>query len=186
MANNLLRINEAVRVTGISRNTLYRYMRNGKLSYTEKDGVRYLDRTEINTITPTDLAQQDLFSDKTDTPQLHSSYTGAIKELTQEIAGLRNTVTLLTSVLGDIVTAVSALQISTNPPQTRQIQPSVSDNERRTLEAQSKVWAALEQYKANGGKLPSIKAMAEDIGMDRGTFSKHKKTWELQQSDVSV
>lgn len=43
-----------------------------------------------------------------------------------------------------------------------------------------------DKAKANGGKLPSIKAMAEGIGMDRGTFSKHKKTWELQQSDVSV
>jgi transcriptional regulator of acetoin/glycerol metabolism len=186
MANNLLRINEAVRVTGISRNTLYRYMRNGKLSYTEKDGVRYLDRHEINKITPTDLAQQDLFSDKSDTPQLHLGDAKAIKELTQEVAALRTTITLLTSALSDIVTVVSKLQTRPVPSQTRQIQASVSDNERRTLEAQRKVWAALEQHKANGGKLPSIKVMAEEIGMDRGTFSKHKKTWELQQSDVSV
>jgi predicted site-specific integrase-resolvase len=185
MENNLLRINDAVRVTGISRNTLYRYMRDGKLSYTEKDGVRYLDRSEINAITPTDLAQQDLFNDKPDTQQLHSSDTGVIKELTHEISELRNTITLLTSALSDIVTIVSELQTRPVPFQAKQIPSPVSDNERRTLEAQSKVWAALEQYKANGGKLPSIKAMAEGIGMDRGTFSKHKKTWELQ-SDVSV
>ncbi len=185
MPSNMLRVNEAVRVTGMSRNTLYRYMRSGKLSYIENDGVRYLDRSEINAITPTDLAQQELFSNKSYTPQLHSSDTAAIKELTQEVAELRNTITLLTSALSDIVTVVSELKTHSVPLQTRQIQASVSDNERRTLEAQGKVWAALEQYKINGDKLPSIKAMAENIGMDRGTFSKHKKTWELQQSDVS-
>ncbi|MEZ8671554.1 helix-turn-helix domain-containing protein, partial [Vibrio splendidus] len=34
MVSDGLRVNEAARVTGISRNTLYRYMRSGKLSYT--------------------------------------------------------------------------------------------------------------------------------------------------------
>jgi hypothetical protein len=55
--------------------------------------------------------------------------------------------------------------------------PPTSDNERRAKEAQAKVFAVLEIYK-DTSKKPSIRAMAEEAGVERGTFSKHKKTWD--------
>ena len=178
MESKLLRVNEAVRVTGISRNTLYRYMRDKKLSYVEKGGKRYLDRKEINALTPTDLAQQDLFSvspdTQSDTPQLPS-----YAELCNEIKELRHSVTSLTSALMKIcdkVTRIDTPQTAAKPQHKR----SVSDNERRATEAQAKVFNVLEQYR-DDDKMPSIRAMAEEAGVERGTFSKHKKTWEAQK-----
>ena len=182
MESYMLRVNDAVKVTGVSRNTLYRYMRDNKLSYVEKGGKRYLDRKEINALTPTDLAQQDLFSVSTDTqsttPQLPS-----YAELCNEIKELRHCVTSLTAALIDIcdkVTRNDAPQVVSSPPKDR----PVSDNERRANEAQAKVFKVLEQYKG-ADKMPSIRAMAEEAGVERGTLSKYKKTWEAQ-NDVSV
>lgn len=175
MESHTLRVNDAVRVTGISRNTLYRYMRNNKLSYVEKGGKRYLDRKEINALTPTDLAQQDLFSVSTDTqsdtPQLPS-----YAELCNEIKELRHSVTSLTAALIEIcdkVTRNDTPQVVSSPSKNR----PVSDNERRANEAQAKVFKVLKQYK-DADKMPSIRAMAEEAGVERGTFSKHKKTWD--------
>jgi AcrR family transcriptional regulator len=182
MENKLLRVNEVVRVTGISRNTLYRYMRDKKLSYVEKGGKRYLDRKEINALTPTDLAQQDLFSvspdTQGDTPQLPS-----YAELCNEIKELRHSVTSLTAALIEICDKVTRNDTPQAAPKSPKERP-VSDNERRATEAQAKVFKVLEQYK-DDDKMPSIRAMAEEAGVERGTFSKHKKTWEAQ-SDVSV
>ncbi|MFA0541926.1 helix-turn-helix domain-containing protein [Vibrio sp. 10N.222.52.B7] len=182
MENHMLRVNDAVKVTGISRNTLYRYMRDNKLSYVERGGKRYLDRKEINALTPTDLAQQDLFSvssdTKSDAPQLPS-----YAELCNEIKELRHSVTSLTAALIEIcdkVTRNDTPQVVSSSPKDR----PVSDNERRANEAQAKVFKVLEQYK-DADKMPSIRAMAEEAGVERGTFSKHKKTWEAQ-NDVSV
>ncbi|MEZ9455626.1 helix-turn-helix domain-containing protein [Vibrio sp. 10N.286.49.A11] len=174
MIGDGLRVNEAARVTGISRNTLYRYMRSGKLSYTEKDGVRYLDRNEINAITPTELAQQDLFSVSNVTPDTPSN-----AELCAEIKALRSTVTKLTNALvtlSDVVTRITDTPRQVTTPK-KSSTPPTSDNERRAKEAQAKVFAVLEIYK-DTSKKPSIRAMAEEAGVERGTFSKHKKTWD--------
>ena len=178
MENKLLRVNEVVRVTGISRNTLYRYMRDKKLSFVEKGGKRYLDLKEINALTPTDLAQQDFFSVSTDTqsdtPQLPS-----YAELCNEIKELRHSVTSLTSALIEMCDKVTRNDTPQAAPKPQKERP-VSDNERRATEAQAKVFKVLEQHK-DDDKMPSIRAMAEEAGVERGTFSKHKKTWEAQK-----
>jgi transcriptional regulator of acetoin/glycerol metabolism len=179
MENNRLRVNEAVRVTGISRNTLYRYMRNGKLTYIEKDGVRYLDRKEINAITPTTLVQQSLFpvstDTKGDTPELPS-----YADLCNEIKELRYSIMSLTDVLADMRDKVKRNDTHQSPPKHQTKQPALSDNERRSNEAKAKVYKVLEQYK-DSDKMPSIRAMADEAGVERGTFSKHKKTWETSK-----
>lgn len=175
MENSTLRVNEAVRVTGISRNTLYRYMRDGKLSYIEEDGVRYLDRQEINQITPTEVAQQDLFHVSSVTPDTSSN-----AELCAEIKALRSTVTQLTKALvtlSDAVTRIADTQKPVTPAKKSSIPSATSDNERRAKEAQAKVFSVLERYK-DAPKMPSIRAMAEEAGVERGTFAKHKKSWD--------
>lgn len=181
MTESLLRINEAVRVTCISRNTLYRYMRDGKLTYVERNGVRYLKRSEINAITPTDLAQQDFFSSKSDTQKVTGD-TPSNAELCAEIKELRNTITHLTKALvtlGDTVTRIGDVTVPVIVP--KKSTPVKGDNERRAEEAQSKVFKVLEKYK-DADTLPSITAMATEADVNRGTFARHQKAWDAQSS----
>lgn len=176
MTESLLRINEAVKVTCISRNTLYRYMRDGKLTYVEKNGVRYLKRSEINAITPADLAQQDLFSSKSDTQKVTDD-TPSNAELCAEIKELRNTITHLTNALVTLSDAVTRISDVTVPVKAPKKSPSpTGDNGKRAEEAKSKVFKVLEKYK-DADKLPSVIAMADEANVNRGTFSRHQKTW---------
>ncbi|WP_154217067.1 helix-turn-helix domain-containing protein, partial [Vibrio parahaemolyticus] len=47
---DLLRINDACHVTGLSRKTIYRYMDKGTLKYQEINGKRYISLIDLEKI----------------------------------------------------------------------------------------------------------------------------------------
>lgn len=157
MVTSKLRVNDACKVTGLSRNTLYRYMRDGRVKFEEIDGVRWVD---ISNLRPS--------RDEMDTSGDVSELSHAIHELTKQVARLCN----LMEQDRDTVTVKKR-----NKPSSKL---HVSDNERRAKEAQNKVWAVLEQFRTSKEPMPTLIAMATMAGVERGTFAKHKKTWDAK------
>ncbi len=159
-----LRVNGACHVTSLSRNTLYRYMKSGSLPFEEVEGVRWLDISDLKALA---------HKNSKVIPEISTS--NDVSALSQEIHALTEQLTRLCNLLESQSDNVTVKKRNGDTPIA-----GVSDNERRAKEAQDKVWAVLEQYKTTKEPMPSIRAMSETAGVERGTFAKHKRTWESQ------
>ncbi|EJV0279279.1 helix-turn-helix domain-containing protein [Vibrio parahaemolyticus] len=71
----LLRINDACHVTGLSRKTIYRYMEKGILAYQEIDGKRYVNLSDLKSTQFTKKQKN-----KTDTKNDTNLEINALKE----------------------------------------------------------------------------------------------------------
>ncbi|KHF02941.1 helix-turn-helix transcriptional regulator, partial [Vibrio parahaemolyticus] len=88
---DLLRINDACHVTGLSRKTIYRYMDKGILEYQEIDGKRHIQLKDLKKI-----QRKKQTDPKRDTV---SDTKSEIKDLKDEIKSLKNSILQLTECL---------------------------------------------------------------------------------------
>ncbi|EKO3954004.1 TPA: helix-turn-helix domain-containing protein [Vibrio parahaemolyticus] len=175
---SLLRVNDACQIARLSRNTLYRYMKSGALKYMEENGVRLIELSDLEQFMSKSGGLPSVSKDVSfDVSKLHQS----INDLTHQISRLcdimeRNSDSVTTSKKAEKRHTVTQSDITSDVTYA-------TDNERRALEAQKKVFEVLDRYAESGEKMPSIRAMAEAAGVERGTFSKHKKTWEFKSAE---
>lgn len=180
----LLRINDACHVTGLSRKTLYRYMDKGILEYQEIDGKRYISLSDLKStqITKKQKIRKDT---KSDTDLEINALREDIKLLKNSILELNETIRQIMSVQrGNIPTTkgnMSDTKSDTNTNLTSKERLS-GDNERRAEEAKNRVFNALNKLlEANAlpmyrGKI-SPSGVQRETGIDRGTISKYLEEW---------
>ena len=159
---SLIRVNDACLVTGLSRNTLYRYMKSGRLDYTEKDGIRWVKYLSLKQFMPDHLA-----------PSVTYQVTqNEIQELTTSVHQLTHEVTRLCDII---------LQSQRHASPTPVTVDITDDNVRRALKAKTAVYAILDKYSKLNQKLPPNTKLAVEAGVERGTFAKHKKQWQIDR-----
>lgn len=182
----LLRINDACHVTGLSRKTLYRYMDKGTLDYQEIEGKRHIRLSDLKSIQKSKRTKI-VSGTKSDTK---SNSEKEIKELKEEIKSLKDSVLELNKTLLRLVKAPD-LVVSKNTHDTKTKRASKErisgDNERRAEEAKNRVFEALNKlFETNSlpmyrGKI-SPSGVQRETGIDRGTISKYLEEWEDQNS----
>ncbi|EOX3946367.1 helix-turn-helix domain-containing protein [Vibrio alginolyticus] len=180
----LLRINDACHVTGLSRKTLYRYMDKGILEYREIDGKRYISLSDLKSTQLT--KKQKRRKDTTSDTNLE------INALREEIKLLKNSILEL----NETIRQVMLVQIGNTPTPKDSVSGAKSDthtnltskerlsgdNERRAEEAKNRVFNALNKLlEANSlpmyrGKI-SPSGVQRETGIDRGTISKYLEEW---------
>ncbi|KZX61914.1 hypothetical protein A3712_24400 [Vibrio sp. HI00D65] len=172
----MLRINEVSQVTQISRNTLYRYMRNDTLPYTELDGVRFIKAKDLKLIKPNNKRNRN--NDE--------SVLKELKELKEEVKSLHVTVTKLTHLLTQkegVTVTPKVTQIDTQ----KVTQKSYNGNyEQRKQAVRDKLFPILDAYKEKGQGYPSTKDLAIEADISRGTCRKYRSEWEELQEKGSI
>ena len=173
----LLRINDACHVTGLSRKTLYRYMDKGILEYQEIDGKRYISLSDLKS-TQITKKQKNKKDTKSDTDL-------EINALREEIKSLKNSILELNKTIRQIIPVqkgnVPDTKIDTKTNLTSKERLS-GDNERRAEEAKNRVFNALNKL-LEADSLPmyrgkiSPSGVQRETGIDRGTISKYLEEW---------
>ena len=175
MECNKLRINDVVELTGLSRNTLYRYMREDSLKYTEINGIRYLEQSDVDTLI---VKKTRVKSDITDdTLSDVSVLCNAIYKLTNEISNISN---LLHNIsVSKLCNDVALKEQPKKESVSKGVTGNVSgDNIRRQNEAYTAVVEVLESYIESGKRMPMQKEMAAQAGVSPDTFRKHHNIWK--------
>lgn len=173
----LLRINDACHVTGLSRKTLYRYMDKGILEYREIDGKRYISLSDLKS-TQITKKQKNKKDTKSDTDL-------EINALREEIKSLKNSILELNKTIRQIIPVQKGnapdTKIDTKTNLTSKERLS-GDNERRAEEAKNRVFNALNKL-LEADSLPmyrgkiSPSGVQRETGIDRGTISKYLEEW---------
>ncbi len=160
-------VNLVSRVTGLSRNTLYRYMNEGRLPYKEGKQGRLIRRSDAKALQPKRPAKES-----------NQAMLDEIKQLTSEVCQLRHEVRQLSNVISVSMKQINSITDTVNKNENRVnvtgYDIGKSSNEGRQLEAIAKVQAILDKYQ-DPKELPSMAAMAREAGVDKGTFIKHFK-----------
>ncbi|ELU1680203.1 helix-turn-helix domain-containing protein [Vibrio parahaemolyticus] len=178
---DLLRINDACHVTGLSRKTLYRYMDKGALKYQEIDGKRYIALSDLKGIKRPPKKRNESRSD-------HDTSSEMI-ELKNEIITLKNSILYLNEhikEINDMLRTYVSKDESKKPIDTKKTplkKENISgDNERRAEEAKKRVFSALDKLLESDsiplyrGKI-SPSGVQKETGIDRGTISKYLPEW---------
>lgn len=181
--DDYISVNTVSGVTGLSRNTLYRYMNEGLLNYIEGKQGRLVKRSDAIALEPKrpHKAPDNLLTEEI------KRLTNEVYQLRQEVTLLRNVIqaelvqknrvseTVLThkdNVIGTDMTQKNRVKVTPNRDSLYEV--GKSSNEGRQLEAIAKVQTMIDKYQ-DASERPSMAAMAKEIGMDRGTFIKHFK-----------
>lgn len=172
----MLRINEVSRITQISRNTLYRYMRNDTLPFTEIDGVRFIKASDLKLIKKTTKP----------TGSNNESVLKELQELREEVKQLHVTVTALTHLLTQNKSATITDKVTSlvTPKVTRKT--SKGNYEQRKQAVRDKLFPILDGYKEKGQGYPSTKDLAVEADISRGTCTKYRKEWEELQEKGTI
>ncbi|MFW1712332.1 helix-turn-helix transcriptional regulator [Vibrio parahaemolyticus] len=173
----LLRINDACHVTGLSRKTIYRYMEKGILDYQEIDGKRYVNLSDLKS-TQFTKKQKNRTDTKNDTNL-------EINSLKEEIKLLKNSILELNKTIRQMVEEPKGY-VSNKKNDTQKSLVSKErlsgDNERRAEEAKNRVFNALNKLLETNslpmyrGKI-SPSGVQRETGIDRGTISKYLEEW---------
>ncbi|MDW2193982.1 helix-turn-helix transcriptional regulator, partial [Vibrio sp. 1641] len=141
---DLLRINDACHVTGLSRKTLYRYMDKGTLKYQEIDGKRHIALSDLKGI-------KRLPKKKTESTESNDTNL-EISELKNEIINLKNSILSLQKCIeetNDMLVKYASKSESKKTIDTKNAplkKENISgDNERRAEEAKKRVFSALDK-----------------------------------------
>lgn len=169
---SLLRINDACQVTGLSRNTLYRKMKDGSLSYTEKDGVRWVKVSSLKAFMQSDNCNSDI----------SLGITNDNSELVSALHGLTQAINKLCDIVTSSDTACDSVTVTNKSNVTSPIAQNdtglVGKNLRESQENEKKVFSLLDSYVSRDMKMPLQKVLAKEIGMSVETFRKYQKKWE--------
>lgn len=180
----LLRINDACHVTGLSRKTLYRYMDKGILEYQEIDGKRYINLSDLKSIQIT-KKQKSIKDTKSDTDLEINTLREEIKSLKNSILELNKTIRQIIPVQKNNITDTKTNTSDTKSDTQKNLASKErlsGDNERRAEEAKNRVFNALNKLlEANSlpmyrGKI-SPSGVQRETGIDRGTISKYLEEW---------
>lgn len=187
---DLLRINDACHVTGLSRKTIYRYMDKGILEYQEIDGKRHIQLKDLKKI-----QRKKQTDPKIDTV---SDTKSEIKDLKEEIKSLKNSILQLTECLETVTrTLISDTNnfVSRHKKDTKKTAITAEtlsgDNERRAEDAKNRVFHALDLLLKNNalpmyrGKI-SPSGVQKETGIDRGTISKYLQDWLEKNRDKNI